>query len=283
MNKFFMQAGGIIAASCIVYGIIINSIRLDLAESAIAQEHVSFTKPVMVPYLDIDINDVMRGEKVYVRNQKAVEKDESVSTDTDGFIGEAIVNAGTDDYDDGEQIQSESAVSGDTSSIDPGYSEDSTDVGDTVEVYQEFTAVSDCYESSGNREPVSELVESESELSAEESHDVEYGNGDNGQYETDSGLTYLGDWTITAYCPCAECCGEWATGYTASGNPAISGHTVACNSLPFYSRVIIDGVEYVVEDTGSTDYGDAWIDIFFDTHEEALAYGVQVREVYLVE
>lgn len=115
---------------------------------------------------------------------------------------------------------------------------------------------------------LSELVEPESDESGGRSEDPV--------------LTYLGEWTTTAYCPCEDCCGIWASGYTASGKPAISGHTVACNSLPFYSKVVIDGIEYTVEDTGSTDYGEAWIDIFFDTHEEALAYGVQTKDIYIV-
>ena len=94
-------------------------------------------------------------------------------------------------------------------------------------------------------------------------------------------LEYLGDWTITAYCPCAKCCGN-ETGMTSSEVPAVSGHTVACNSLPAGTRVMIEGIIYTIEDTGSTPYGDDWIDIFFDTHEEAMAYGVQILSVYLV-
>lgn len=94
-------------------------------------------------------------------------------------------------------------------------------------------------------------------------------------------LEYLGEWTITAYCSCSECCGSWGDA-TASGEPPISGHTVACNSLPFYTQVMIDGTTYTVEDTGSTPYGDAWIDIYFDTHEEALAYGLHTTSVYIV-
>lgn len=102
------------------------------------------------------------------------------------------------------------------------------------------------------------------------------------QQDPEEQLTYLGNWTITAYCPCEECCGPWASGYTASGNPAVAGHTVACNILPSGSKILIDGVEYTVEDTGWSPYGDEWIDIFFNTHEEALNFGIKEMEVYLI-
>lgn len=92
-------------------------------------------------------------------------------------------------------------------------------------------------------------------------------------------MTYLGTWTTTAYCACPICCGEWATGCTASGVLATSNHTVACGILPFGTQVLIDGQVYTVEDTG---VDGEWIDIFFDTHEEALNYGIQKKEVYLV-
>lgn len=69
---------------------------------------------------------------------------------------------------------------------------------------------------------------------------------------------------------------------TASGNPPVAGHTIACNALPFGTQIMIDGIVYTVEDTGATPYGDAWIDIYFDTHEEALQWGEQVKEVYLI-
>lgn len=95
------------------------------------------------------------------------------------------------------------------------------------------------------------------------------------------GLEYLGTWTITAYCGCAACCGTCDM-ETASGRAPVAGHTVACNALPFFTQIMIDGIVYEVEDTGYTEFGDAWIDIYFDTHEEAMAYGVQEHEVYLV-
>ena len=93
-------------------------------------------------------------------------------------------------------------------------------------------------------------------------------------------LTYLGEWITTGYCPCEECCGVWATGCTASGKLATSNHTVACGILPFETQIVIDGIIYTVEDTGVEG---EWIDVFFDTHEEALAYGMHERSVYLVE
>lgn len=92
----------------------------------------------------------------------------------------------------------------------------------------------------------------------------------------------LGTWTITAYCPGPCCCGEYASGYTASGTVATAVRTIACNSLPFGTQVMIDGIVYTVEDTGYSPFGDNWIDIFFDTHDEALTFGVQEKEVYLI-
>ena len=113
-----------------------------------------------------------------------------------------------------------------------------------------------------------ELVESEPNESAGRSEDPV--------------LTYLGEWTVTAYCPGPCCCGEYATGYTASGTLATEGRTVACNSLPFGTKVMIDGIIYTVEDTGWSPYGEAWIDIFFEDHQRASDIGVQSKDVYVI-
>jgi len=42
-------------------------------------------------------------------------------------------------------------------------------------------------------------------------------------YEALGDWEYLGEFTITAYCPCEDCCGRWADGVTASGIPAGPG------------------------------------------------------------
>ena len=94
----------------------------------------------------------------------------------------------------------------------------------------------------------------------------------------DTSGSYLGTYKITHYCSCNQCCG-WSTGITASGTYATAGRTVACNSLPFGTRIIINGNVYTVEDTGGM--GGNTIDIFVGSHQEALNLGVYYADVYL--
>lgn len=92
-------------------------------------------------------------------------------------------------------------------------------------------------------------------------------------------LTLLGNYSLTAYCPCLRCC-PTDTGITASGVKATSNHTVAFNGLPFGTEVYIEGYGfYVVEDTG----GMSGFDIFFDDHQTALGFGRHSANVYIVE
>ena len=86
------------------------------------------------------------------------------------------------------------------------------------------------------------------------------------------------DVTVTAYCPCSRCCGKWADGITATGTRATAGRTCAVDAaiLPLGAQIELDGKMYVAEDTGVSG---AKIDLFFDTHAEALAWGVQHKTV----
>ena len=97
--------------------------------------------------------------------------------------------------------------------------------------------------------------------------------------ETDS----LGQFKLTAYCPCSKCCGKWAGGITSTGVMAKANHTIAVDPsvIPYGSKVKINGKIYVAEDCGGAIKGNR-IDIYFDTHSEALDFGVQYAEVYLV-
>lgn len=89
---------------------------------------------------------------------------------------------------------------------------------------------------------------------------------------------YLGNFRLTAYCACASCCGV-STGITASGTVATQGRTVAMYGVPFGTKLLINGTVYTVEDRG-TAYGH--VDIFFNSHADALRFGSQRADVYQV-
>lgn len=94
-------------------------------------------------------------------------------------------------------------------------------------------------------------------------------------------LVSLGEYRISAYCPCEKCCLK-SDGITASGTQATAGRTAAMNGVQFGTKIVIDGHEYTVEDRGGG-LGSKIIDIYFDTHEEALNSGLWVmREVFQV-
>ena len=86
---------------------------------------------------------------------------------------------------------------------------------------------------------------------------------------------------ITAYCPCAKCCGK-TNGRTASGTTATAGRTVAASSkFAFGTKLNIGGHVYTVEDRGGAINGNK-IDIFVNTHAEALQWGVRYLNVSVV-
>ena len=94
-------------------------------------------------------------------------------------------------------------------------------------------------------------------------------------------LVSLGEYRISAYCPCKKCCLK-SDGITASGTQATEGRTAAMNGVPFGTKIEIDDHEYTIEDRGGG-LGSKIIDIYFDTHEEALNSGLWVmREVFQV-
>ena len=91
---------------------------------------------------------------------------------------------------------------------------------------------------------------------------------------------YFGNCRITFYCGGPCCCGQWAGGGTASGTTATANRTVANGSLPFGTKVLIDGQTYTVEDRG---VGGDQFDIYVDSHQEALNRGLYYTDVYILE
>lgn len=98
------------------------------------------------------------------------------------------------------------------------------------------------------------------------------------------GANYLGEFQVTGYCSCSLCCGEKEEKLTKSETVPKAAHTIAADPsvIPLGTRIVIDGVSYVVEDTGKAIKGKQ-LDIYFDTHEEAVRYGRKEKYVYLEE
>ncbi len=87
-----------------------------------------------------------------------------------------------------------------------------------------------------------------------------------------------GHFSITHYCNCSKCCGQWAGGPTKSGVMPTAGRTVASNFFPMGTRLVINGHTYVVEDTGGM--ANNVIDIYCGSHSEALNRGRYTVEVF---
>ncbi len=120
------------------------------------------------------------------------------------------------------------------------------------------------------KEPIDKIVQVQSNITSRSS----------ASSRNSSGTTIF---KVTAYCPCAKCCGKFASGYTASGTKATPGRTVAASSqFAFGTKLLINGTTYTVEDRGGAITGNK-IDIYCSTHAEALAWGIKYLPVQVVK
>jgi len=97
----------------------------------------------------------------------------------------------------------------------------------------------------------------------------------------------LGAVVTSGYCNCVICCGSWSGGPTASGAMPKGKHTIAVDAanpiVPMGTKVVMNGIEYTVEDTGNfARYGVAF-DVYYDNHAEASAHGHKTWEAFLAE
>ena len=108
-------------------------------------------------------------------------------------------------------------------------------------------------------------------------------------------LVSLGEYKLTAYCSCYKCCDEWALNRPldengneivigASGAVLEPGKSIAVDSdiIPYGSIVSINGKEYIAHDCGGAIKQNR-IDVYFDDHKEALKFGVQYEEVFILK
>lgn len=92
---------------------------------------------------------------------------------------------------------------------------------------------------------------------------------------------------ISAYCKenYPHICNDGDSTYTATGTIATAGRTIAIdpNYIPYGTRIEIEGVGIrIAEDCGGAIKGNR-IDLLFETHQQALEWGIQEREVKILK
>lgn len=108
----------------------------------------------------------------------------------------------------------------------------------------------------------------------------------------------LGIYTITAYCGCDKCCGKYASNRAldefgipivtgAEGTRLVSGFSAA-SPLPFGTKIYLDGYgEVKIQDRTASStvekYNGKIIDIYFDSHEEALQFGKRHLQAFIIK
>ena len=97
----------------------------------------------------------------------------------------------------------------------------------------------------------------------------------------------LGRVVTSGYCNCPICCGIWSGGPTASGVYPTPDHTIAVDAysplVPLGTHIIMNGTEYVVEDTGDFARYGVQFDVYYDSHAEATSHGHQSWEAFLAD
>lgn len=114
------------------------------------------------------------------------------------------------------------------------------------------------------------------------------------KHEVAQNKKYIGTFLLTAYCSCEKCCGKYAGNrpidengkeivFGASGERLYQGISIAVDPkiIPYGSKVLIGNNEYIAHDCGGAIKGNK-IDVYFDNHSDAINFGRQSQDVYLL-
>ena len=100
------------------------------------------------------------------------------------------------------------------------------------------------------------------------------------------GMTSLGNFSVTHYCTCVQCCGK-SDGVTASGRAAEPYKTIAVDPsvIPLGSIIYLDYGDGVLHECRADDTGGAVrghkLDLCVGDHQSAVQYGVRTATVYV--
>jgi len=95
---------------------------------------------------------------------------------------------------------------------------------------------------------------------------------------------YTVEAVIRAYCPCVQCCDQFADGVTSTGTSALlPGVAVDPTVISYGTRFNIPGINQILiaDDTGAAvrNSTELAIEVRFSTHQEALNWGIQRKTI----
>ena len=105
----------------------------------------------------------------------------------------------------------------------------------------------------------------------------------------------LGEFLVSAYCSCEVCCNEHALNrpLDENGNEIVKGsigqvltpqYSIAVDPkvIPYGTEVMFGGNTYLAQDCGGA-IKENRIDLYFNDHQDALEWGMQYYEVFVLE
>ena len=132
------------------------------------------------------------------------------------------------------------------------------------------------------KKPVDKIVQVRSKVTSRSSDSVRGESLPDTKVSSNSTEGKTKIYKITAYCSCAKCCGK-TNGITASGRKAKAGRTIAApRGFKFGTKLSINGKTYIVEDRGGAIKGNR-IDLYVNSHSEALRWGVRYLPVKVLK
>lgn len=147
----------------------------------------------------------------------------------------------------------------------------------------------DAYEVQDESEQMESVQESEKKLKGTDEYILERPEKPKRQ-QTE--CVYIGEFTCTAYCKCAKCCGKYSIDrptdergnevvYGSSGEVLTPNKSVAVDPsvIPFGTVLMIDGIEYIAQDAGA--FRGLALDFYMNSHAEACEFGRQTKAVFI--
>ena len=132
------------------------------------------------------------------------------------------------------------------------------------------------------KKPVNKIVQVSSKVTSRASDSIRGSDLPSTSTKTEKSGGKTKIYKITAYCSCAKCCGK-SNGITACGKKAKAGRTIAApRGFAFGTKLSINGKTYVVEDRGGAIKGNR-IDLYVNSHSEALRWGVKYLPVKVLD